>query len=94
MQEFKNCPRCNRDFDITDSTETKCNLCNLHYSKSFRYMAIYNILDGYNLYWKWNIKGEIYCHFDFAIYSSNPTILPFLPYDITAEKLKLYLNFI
>ena len=91
MQTFPVCPRCSHDWIKEEQTFWDCPICGMSYNPSKNCMNL--LLEDFLVYWfpEENIS-YLYC------YPSSLSLkrikLPFLPYDITLDKLKLYLTFL
>jgi len=87
--KFDTCPRCGGEWnkDATILNFYKCTMCTMHITIDEGEFSLNIELFGF--YIGWSSIGN-YC----IIYSRNkPIKLPWLPFDITEEKLKLYLVF-
>jgi hypothetical protein len=93
---YKDCPRCHNswiDNHHTYEINLYCKNCELNYYFSFR--------PNYYHFMRFKINDELYLQWNFlqnACYVftkklDNNIKLPMLPYNITAEKLKLYMLF-
>ena len=81
----KICPRCK--LEMTKSVFNYVCSCGITYFQTDQYR--WEISREENLYLWWNIKSN----FCVATFNNKSTSLPWLPYNITEDKLKLYLTF-
>ena len=81
---FDCCPRCNGKWK--SSGVLHCKECEMYYVVQNDYLYIFNIMIPYDILWWYPVPG--YC-----VYAKRGidklTILPMLPFDISAERLKL-----
>jgi hypothetical protein len=95
MNKFDKCPYCKNDWIKnsqinSNDIDLTCVTCNIHYYYyigRWHYMIKCGIINNINVKWDFaDNKSAIYNH-DFSFY----IILPMLPFDISANKLKLYI---
>jgi len=90
MTNFPNCPRCHSEWFYADHGFGECSNCNCNLKCAYNYdVLIFTFSDDTWVAW---YRNENMCRY-FLTYKKY-TILPYLPYNITLDKLKLYLNFL
>lgn len=90
--KFKVCPRCHNDWPCIDISIIQCLNCHMCYHHKYGHLFISNFLvsnDQLSFF-------DRYCHYStFLNFLDGKMVnLPLLPYNITPEKLKLYLLFL
>jgi hypothetical protein len=94
---YQQCPRCHKDWlhrEYAYINYCNCADCNISYwdDQDGELLCLSSFLeDDDELSWDWFDKTCNYWHIN--PYGNNYTKLPWLPIDITKEKLKLYLLF-
>jgi hypothetical protein len=94
IMTFKDCPRCGAKYNRTSDIFVSCSFCRLHYYCSTtgqtETLTLYNILNKDDmLVWSFTYGRCMYGKTDPVC----DVKLPWLPYNITAAKLKLLLLF-
>jgi len=87
---FEVCPRCNLAWSpISGGTNFTCDNCQLDYIPDWNVIA-------WAVSYPPHVELTWYCNKKMCQISLNGTYidLPWLPFDISKEKLKLYLNFV
>ncbi len=102
-EQFPRCPRCQREWQEEEKSRLslksphlpgrlKCCDCGMKYVFSGQHFFTIIMSGEYKLTWKVNDRECDYGTFDDAM-NDTLTKLPWLPYDIDLDTLKLYLTF-
>jgi len=89
MKEFSNCPRCNDSWNILSTAIKQCQHCGLYWNINYSQLC-FDFNNNSFIYW---ILEDYFCMCYGNVFGLGLK-LPYLPYDISFEKLKLYLNFL
>jgi len=90
MNQFPDCPRCHSEsWEAIGNQDNKCASCNFKSIFDNR-ILLFTFSDRSWVAWYPDQNVSRY----FTPNKSGSIILPYLPYDITLDKLKLYLNFL
>ena len=91
MNQFPDCPRCHKEWNRNYINVYKyilCDECDLAFHIEDNILSF--VLKGYWVYW----SLEANYSWIYPIKITEKIVLPYLPYDITLNKLKLYLTFL